>query len=102
MWRVSGLDGWPYAKAHQRQGIGKTLLVAAMGKFIEIFNSAGGIGLFVDAKDQDAKRYYEQFGFVSHALQRTGIISAGQNNPGGTERITSGSEWMMWRNGPMR
>ena len=49
---------------HQRQGIGKTLLVAAMGKFIEIFNSAGGIGLFVDAKDQDAKRYYEQFGFV--------------------------------------
>jgi ribosomal protein S18 acetylase RimI-like enzyme len=53
------------AKAYQRQGIGKTLLVAAMGKFLEIFNSAGGIGLFVDAKDQDAKRYYEQFGFVS-------------------------------------
>lgn len=52
------------AKAHQRQGIGKTLLVAAMGKFTEIFNTAGGIGLFVDAKDQDAKRYYEQFGFV--------------------------------------
>ena len=53
------------AKACQRQGIGKALLVAAMGKFIEIFNTAGGIGLFVDAKDQDAKRYYEQFGFVS-------------------------------------
>jgi ribosomal protein S18 acetylase RimI-like enzyme len=51
--------------ACQRQGIGKTLLVAAMGKFMEIFNTAGGIGLFVDAKDQDAKRYYEQFGFVS-------------------------------------
>lgn len=53
------------AKANQRQGIGKALLVAAMGKFIEIFNSAGGIGLFVDAKDRDAKRYYEQLGFVS-------------------------------------
>jgi ribosomal protein S18 acetylase RimI-like enzyme len=53
------------AKKYQRQGIGKTLLVAAMGKFMEIFNRAGGIGLFVDAKDQDAKRYYEQFGFVS-------------------------------------
>jgi ribosomal protein S18 acetylase RimI-like enzyme len=52
-------------KAYQRQGIGKTLLVAAMGKFIKIFASAGGIGMFVDAKDQDAKRYYEQFGFVS-------------------------------------
>ena len=53
------------AKEYQRQGIGKTLLVAAMGKFIEIFNTAGGIGLFVDAKDQEAKRYYEQFGFVA-------------------------------------
>jgi ribosomal protein S18 acetylase RimI-like enzyme len=53
------------SKAYQRQRIGNTLLVAAMGKFMEIFNTAGGIGLFVDAKDQDAKRYYEQFGFVS-------------------------------------
>ena len=53
------------SKAHQRQGIGKLLLVAAMGKFMEIFNAAGGIGLFVDAKDEDAKHYYEQFGFVS-------------------------------------
>jgi len=53
------------AKAHRRQGIGETLLVAAMAKFLEIFNSAGGIGLFVDAKDQDARHYYEQFGFVS-------------------------------------
>lgn len=48
----------------QRHGIGKTLLVAAVRKFMEIFNKAGGIGLFVDAKDQDAKRYYERFGFV--------------------------------------
>ncbi len=55
------------AKAYQRQGIGKTLLVEAMGKFIDIFNSAGGNGLFVDAKDQDAKRYYEQFGFMAMA-----------------------------------
>jgi GNAT superfamily N-acetyltransferase len=52
------------AKEYQRQGIGKTLLVAAMGKFLEIFHAAGGIGLFVDAKDHAAKRYCEQFGFV--------------------------------------
>jgi hypothetical protein len=38
-----------------------------MEKFMEIFRVAGGIGLFVDAKDQEAKRYYEQFGFVSLA-----------------------------------
>jgi len=52
------------AQDHQRQGIGKTLLVAAMEKFMEIFQAAGGIGLFVDAKDRDAKVYYEQFGFI--------------------------------------
>ena len=53
------------AMEYQKQGIGKILLVAAMRKFIEIFNTAGGIGLFVDAKDHEAKRYYEQFGFIS-------------------------------------
>ncbi len=37
------------AKAYQRQGIRKILLVAAIGKLIEIYNTAGGIGLFVDA-----------------------------------------------------
>lgn len=49
---------------HQRKGLGRLLLVAAMQKFLEIHGAAGGIGLFVDAKDGDAKRYYEQFGFV--------------------------------------
>ena len=74
---VSGFAGLPrnvpgvrlgrlaVAKEFQRQGIGKLLLVAAMGKFMEIFKTAGGIGLFVDAKDLEARRYYEQFGFVS-------------------------------------
>lgn len=49
----------------QGQGLGKLLLVAAMKKFMEIFNTAGGIGLFVDAKDRKAKTFYEHFGFVS-------------------------------------
>jgi ribosomal protein S18 acetylase RimI-like enzyme len=52
------------AQDFQRQGLGKLLLVGAMEKFMEIFRVAGGIGLFVDAKDEEAKRYYEQFGFV--------------------------------------
>jgi GNAT superfamily N-acetyltransferase len=53
------------AKARQRQGLGRLLLVAAMRKFLEVFDSAGGIGLFVDAKDAEAQAYYERFGFVS-------------------------------------
>jgi len=52
------------AKSRQRQGLGRLLLVAAMKKFVEVFDSAGGIGLFVDAKDNEAKTYYERFGFI--------------------------------------
>jgi GNAT superfamily N-acetyltransferase len=48
----------------QGQGLGKILLVAAMKKFLDIFNTAGGIGLFVDAKDHKAKAFYKHFGFV--------------------------------------
>jgi ribosomal protein S18 acetylase RimI-like enzyme len=51
------------ARPLQGQGLGKILLVGAMNKFMEIFNTAGGIGLFVDAKDQKAKSFYEHFGF---------------------------------------
>ncbi len=53
------------AKQFKGQGIGDILMVAAMEKFIEVFVLAGGIGLFVDAKDQKAKEFYERFGFVS-------------------------------------
>ncbi len=52
------------ARDHQRQGLGGVLLVAAMRKVIEVFESAGGIGLFVDAKDETAKSYYQRFGFI--------------------------------------
>ena len=52
------------AKERQGQGLGNLLLVAAMKKFVEVFDSTGGIGLFVDAKDDAAKNYYKRFGFV--------------------------------------
>ncbi len=52
------------ARELQGQGLGKILLVATMKKFLEIFNTAGGISLFLDAKDQKAKAFYEHFGFV--------------------------------------
>jgi hypothetical protein len=42
----------------------KILLVAAMKKCLEIFSMAGGIGLFVDAKDHDAKALCVHFGFA--------------------------------------
>ena len=45
------------------------LVMGAMQKFMEIFRTAGGIGLFVDAKDANAKQFYEKFGFMAVPLR---------------------------------
>jgi hypothetical protein len=47
----------------QGQGFGRLLVMGAMQKFMEIFRTAGGIGLFVDAKDANARHFCEKFGF---------------------------------------
>jgi hypothetical protein len=47
-----------------RERIGKTLLIAATSKFLEILETPDGFGLPVDAKGYEAKRYYQPFGFV--------------------------------------
>lgn len=53
------------AREHQRKGFGKVLLADALMKCVQVSGQAGGIGLFVDAKDEAARVYYERFGFVS-------------------------------------
>ncbi|BAY64835.1 GCN5-related N-acetyltransferase [Calothrix brevissima NIES-22] len=54
-------------KAYQRQGIGEVLMIEAMQRALIVADNAGGIGLFVDAKDDNAKAYYSRYGFVSLA-----------------------------------
>lgn len=44
-------------------GLGKTLLVEALLKIAQVAEIAGGIGLFVDAKDENATAFYAHFGF---------------------------------------
>ena len=51
------------ARAHQRGGLGKILLVEAIYKVAAVATAAGGIGLFVDAKDSTAADFYARFGF---------------------------------------
>jgi len=48
----------------QRQGIGHMLLASALRIVERAEKIAGGVGLFVDAKDEAAAAYYAQFGFV--------------------------------------
>lgn len=48
----------------QKQGIGHILISSALVMVERAEQIAGGIGLFVDAKDHSAASYYAQFGFL--------------------------------------
>jgi GNAT superfamily N-acetyltransferase len=60
------------AEKYQGKGYGGLLLAEAIHRTVLIAEQAGLIGLFVDAKDERAHKFYERFGFVAlpgHALQ---------------------------------
>ena len=52
------------AKDRQRQGLGTHMMINAVERVIRVSQNLGIIGFFVDAKDNKAKAYYEQFGFI--------------------------------------
>jgi GNAT superfamily N-acetyltransferase len=49
----------------QRQGLGGIMIVDAMRRTLSVAEDIGIIGFFVDAKNQGARAYYEQYGFVA-------------------------------------
>lgn len=48
----------------QRKGLGGIMMVEAMRRTLSVSENIGIIGFFVDAKNQDAREYYEQYGFI--------------------------------------
>lgn len=52
------------SKNHQRKGFGKNMKVNALERALIISRNIGIMGFFVDAKDEKARKYYEQFGFI--------------------------------------
>ena len=52
------------ARRYQGKGLGEMLLIDALTRAQRIYQEAGGIGLFVDALDEQAAGYYQGFGFV--------------------------------------
>ena len=52
------------AREYQRAGLGKFLLADAFKRCIEASTAVGGVGLLVDAKDDDAVQYYIRAGFI--------------------------------------
>ena len=51
------------ARTQHGAGYGKALLVEALHRIALVADLAGGIGLFVDAKDEAAAAFYARFGF---------------------------------------
>lgn len=49
----------------QKKGLGSLLLIHALKKCLDQANQIGGSFVVIDAKDQEAKRFYEKFGFVT-------------------------------------
>jgi len=53
------------SKNRQRQSFGKLMMVNAIERILMVSRNLGIIGFFVDAKREEARRYYQQFGFIS-------------------------------------
>ena len=53
------------SKEKQGKGMGTKLMVNAIKRSIIISEQLGIIGLFVDAKNEDARKFYQKFGFIS-------------------------------------
>ena len=47
----------------QGKGLGEMLLVDALTRAQRVYSEAGGIGLFVDAIDEQAAAFYKRYGF---------------------------------------
>jgi ribosomal protein S18 acetylase RimI-like enzyme len=52
------------SKKFQRQGFGNQLMVFAMHQALIVHQSLGLAGMMVDAKNEEAKVYYRQYGFL--------------------------------------
>lgn len=52
------------AQKEQGKGYGEYLLTEAMIRTAAVAESVGVMGLYVDAKDDNAKSFYERYGFV--------------------------------------
>lgn len=48
---------------HQRQGLGELLLADALQRCLQISTSIGMLGVIVDAKDEQARSWYERYEF---------------------------------------
>jgi GNAT superfamily N-acetyltransferase len=56
------------------QGVGELLLMDAMHRILGVGRSVAVYAIVVDAKDERAARFYEQFGFRSFPLRRNRLF----------------------------
>ncbi len=52
------------ARANQRQGVGELMLIDAMRNVLHVDAVVGAVALLVDAKNEEAKRFYLKYRFL--------------------------------------
>jgi GNAT superfamily N-acetyltransferase len=52
------------ARHMQKKGLGTRMMLNAMDRVLQVAEHLGVIGFFVDAKDDNAAMFYQQFGFI--------------------------------------
>ena len=52
------------SKPYQKLGLGEHLMIYAMHQTIIVHKAVGLIGMIVDAKDDQTKKYYKKYGFI--------------------------------------
>lgn len=57
------------ARANQRQGVGELMLIDAMRNVVHVDAVIGAVALLVDAKNDEAKRFYLEYRFIEMSEQ---------------------------------
>lgn len=60
---VARLARLAVAERHQRQGLGELLLADALQRCLHLADAIGMVGVIVDAKDEQARGWYERYEF---------------------------------------
>ena len=63
-------------KSFQGLGIGKSLLRHAFESAVEVSNKTGIYAIYTQAKDEDAKKYYQKRGFIEFQDQPLSLFFA--------------------------
>lgn len=71
---VARLSRLAVDKAYQGQRLGEALLMNALVRCAKIADEIGTVGIIVDAKNEQAKRFYQKYGFTPYTAKPLTLV----------------------------